>query len=108
MFRVLSKNVKITKVYKTPSDDGINTKVGIYGYLSGTSVKAFTTSRKKCGKTKKYTYNNGTPAPFVALAREYGTAHGESKYPFFKKSFKKSEIEAAMKEVEKKYLPKDE
>lgn len=104
----ISKNVKITKVYKTPSDDGINTKVGIYGYLSGTAGKAFTTTRKKGGKTKKYTYNNGTPAPFVALAREYGTAHGESRYPFFKKSFKKSEIEAAMKEVEKKYLPKDE
>ena len=29
----LEKCLKITKTYKTPSDDGVNTKVGLYGYL---------------------------------------------------------------------------
>ena len=28
----LDKGLKITRVYKTPSDDGINTKVGFWGY----------------------------------------------------------------------------
>ena len=28
----LEKGLKITKSYRTPSDDGINTKVGFYGY----------------------------------------------------------------------------
>ena len=29
----IMKCLKITKVYKTPSDGGINTKVGLYGYI---------------------------------------------------------------------------
>ena len=46
--------LKITKVYKTPSDDGINDKVGFYGYFIN-----------KNGKT--------TPAPLVANVFEYGS-----------------------------------
>ena len=30
--RSLEKGLKITKVYKTPSDDGINVHIGFYGY----------------------------------------------------------------------------
>ncbi len=88
----LKKGLTITKVYRTPSDDGVNCKVGFYGY---------DTSKK----TKQYP--NGVPIPLIALAREYGTSSGESKKPFFRKSFKKAEIEAAMKKVQEKYLPKE-
>lgn len=82
----LEKCLKVTKTYKTPSDDGINTKVGFYGYLDD---------------EKKH------PAPLVANAREHGTSRGEASKPFFKKSFKKSQIEAKMNEVQEKYLPKE-
>ncbi len=81
----LEKCLKITKTYKTPSDDGVNTKVGIYGYLRGDKKK---------------------PAPLIANAREHGTSKGEKRKPFFKKSFVKSEIEQAMNKVQDKYLPK--
>jgi len=84
----------VSKTYKTPSDDGINNKVYIYGYLD---------SEKK------------HPAPLVANAREYGssrTRNGktwvEPKKPFFRKSFKDDEIEKVMQDVEDKYLPKEE
>ena len=75
----------VTKTYRTPSDDSINNKVMIYGYLDN---------------------DKKTPAPLVAMAREYGTSRGEAKKPFFRKSFKKSDIESAMREEESKYLPK--
>lgn len=80
--------LKITKIYKTPSDDGINTKIGIYGYFIN-----------KNGQK--------VPAPLVANAREYGTSRGEIRKPFFRKSFKKAEITQAMLEVQNKYLPKE-
>lgn len=88
----LNKGLTLTRVYRTPSDDGVNCKVGFYGY---------DTSKK----TKKYP--NGVPIPLIALAREYGTSSGESKKPFFRKSFKKTEIEEKMKKVQEKYLPKE-
>lgn len=88
----LSKGLTITKVYRTPSDDGINCKVGFYGY---------DTSKK----TKKYP--EGVPIPLIALAREYGTSSGEKKKPFFRKSFKKADIENAMLKEQEKYLPKE-
>ena len=84
----LEKCLKLTKTYKTPSDDGISTKVGIYGYFKNES-----------GQT--------VPAPLVANAREYGTSRGETRKPFFRKSFKESEITEAMLEVQNKYLPKE-
>ena len=82
--RSLMKGLKITKVYKTPSDDGINVHVGFYGYTE-----------------------DGVPIPLIALAREYGTSKGEEKKPFFRKSFKKKEIEQAMQEVQDKYIKGD-
>ena len=78
-----TKNVKLSRVYKTPSDDGINTKVMITGYF-----------KNKEGKK--------TPAPLVANMFEYGS--GKKKYPkhpFFRKSFKKSQIMKAMEEAQK-------
>ena len=79
-----TKNVKLSRVYKTPSDDGINTKVMITGYF-----------KNKEGKK--------TPAPLVANMFEYGSDKKKyPKHPFFRKSFKKSQIMKAMEEEQRK------
>ena len=80
----LEKGLKITRVYKTPSDDGINVHVGFYGYN-----------------------DEGVPIPLIAQAREYGTSKGEKKKPFFRKSFNKKAIEEAMQKVQDKYIEGD-
>lgn len=78
----LEKGLKITKTYKTKSDDGINTKVGFYGYN-----------------------DEGTPIPLIALAREYGTSRGEKKKPFFRKAFRQeAQISSAMLNAQKRYI----
>ena len=78
----LEKGLKITKSYRTPSDDGINTKVGFYGYDE-----------------------DGIPIPLKALAREYGTSRGEKKKPFFRKAFRQeSAITNAMMKAQEKYI----
>lgn len=82
--RSLEKGLKVTKVYKTPSDDGINVHVGFYGYNE-----------------------DGVPIPLIAMAREYGTSKGEQKRPFFRKSFSKKDIEQAMQKVQDKYIKGD-
>ena len=86
--RSLGKGLKITKVYKTPSDDGINVHVGFYGYTE-----------------------EGVPIPLIAQAREYGTSwdgkEHEAKRPFFRKAFKKKDIEQAMQAVQDKYIKGD-
>lgn len=81
------KCLKISKIYKTKSDDGINTKVAFYDYF-----------KNKRGVTQ--------PAPLIANVFEHGTST-VTKQPFMRKSFKKSEIEAEMKKVQEKYLPKE-
>ena len=88
----LLKGLKITKVYETPSDDGVNVHVGFYGYDSENPTKA---------------YPKGKPIPLIAMAREYGTSSGEKKVPFFRKSFAKKDIEQAMLEVQDKYIKGD-
>lgn len=78
-----SSHVKLSRVYKTPSDDGINTKVMITGYFIN-----------KDGRK--------TPAPLVANMFEYGSSKKKyPKQPFFRKSFKKSQIMKAMEEAQK-------
>ena len=78
-----SSHVKLSKVYKTPSDDGINTKVMITGYFIN-----------KDGRK--------TPAPLVANMFEYGSSKKNyPKQPFFRKSFKRSQIKKAMEEAQK-------
>lgn len=68
----------MTRTYKTPSDDGINTQVGFYGYFTN----------KKGEKV---------PAPLVANVFEYGSSKLPfKKRPFLRKSFKKADIEKAM------------
>lgn len=73
--------LKITETYKTPSDDGINTKVGFYGYFENHK-----------GKT--------VPAPLVANVFEYGSST-VPKQPFLRKSFRKAQIEKAMLKAQK-------
>lgn len=75
--------LKITKIYKTPSDHGINTKVGFYGDFTDIN-------------------GNKKPSYIVANVFEYGKS-GFTKQPFFRKSFKKAQIEKAMLEAQKQY-----
>ena len=80
--------LRITRVYRTPSDDGMNTKVAFYGYFTNEE-----------GET--------VPAPLVCNVMEYGRSKAPvQKHPFMRKSFKKKEIEAAMQKVQDKYIPK--
>ena len=110
--------LRITKVYKTPSDGGINRKIAFYGYKSTKNGKSFKITKQLKGQKNKKKYGvaipyketyeyEGVPVPLIVAAREYGTSSGEKKKPFIRKSFKKSEIEAEMKKVQKKYLPKE-
>ena len=78
------KCLKKTKVYKTPSDGGINTKVGFYGYFINENGER-------------------TPAPLVANLFEYGRSTSKfPKQPFFRRSFRKAQIEKAMLDAQKK------
>ena len=92
----LKKGLKITKVYKTPSDDGINVHIGFYGYNADKKTKA---------------HPKGVPIPLIAMAREYGTSvngkEHEEKKPFLRKSFAKKDIEAAMKAVQDEFIKED-
>lgn len=75
--------IKISRTYNTPSDDGVNTKVLISGYFFN----------KKGYKT---------PAPLVANMFEYGSdTRNFPKQPFFRKSFRKNQIEKAMLKAQK-------
>ncbi len=79
-------NIILTKVYKTPSDDGINCQAMIAGYFIN-----------KEGKE--------TPAPLVANLFEYGRSSAPyPKQPFFRSSFNKGQIESAMLKVQEKYI----
>lgn len=80
--------LKITRVYRTPSDDGVNSKVAFYGRFTN-----------KAGEV--------VPAELVCNVMEYGRSTSPfKKHPFMRKSFRKSEIEAAMQKVQDKYIPK--
>ena len=84
-----SDNIIVSRVYKTPSDDGINCQAMIVGY---------------------FTNRNGEriPAPLVANVFEYGRSNSPfPKQPFFRQSFNKGEIEKAMLRVQEKYIKGD-
>ncbi len=77
-------NLKVTRVYKTPYDDGINCKVMIQGYFINR-------------------YGHKTPAPLVANLFEYGRSNSPyPKQPFMRSSFNKSQIEQAMLKAQEK------
>jgi hypothetical protein len=83
----IMKCLKVTRSYETPSDDGINTKVAFYGYFINEQGRR-------------------VPAPLVCNVFEYGRSDF-NKRPFLRKSFKESEIEKAMLEVQKKYIKEE-
>lgn len=84
----IMKCLKLTRPYKTPSDDGVATKVAFYGYFTNEDGKR-------------------TPAPLVCNLFEYGRGNSTyPRHPFMRRSFVSSEIESAMKKVQDKYLPK--
>lgn len=84
----IMKCLKVTKTYKTPSDDGVNTKIAFYGYFINRNKERI-------------------PAPLVANVTEYGRSNSPyPKKPFLRRSFKKSQIEQAMQAVQDKYIPK--
>ena len=79
-------NIKVTKTYKTPSDDGINCQVMITGYFVNR-------------------YNQVTPAPLVANLFEYGRSGAPyPKKPFFRACFNEKQIETAMLKAQEKYI----
>lgn len=76
----------LTKPYKTPSDDGVNTKVAFYGYFINRNGERI-------------------PAPLVANVTEYGRSTSPyPKKPFLRRSFNKAKIEKAMQAVQDKYI----
>lgn len=82
----LRGNLIKTRTYKTPSDDGINTKVMVSGYFFN-----------KNGKL--------TPAPLVANLFEYGRSNSPyPKRPFLRRSFTAGTIKSAMLAVQKRYI----
>lgn len=85
--------LKLSKQYKTFSDDGINTKVAFYYKEDG-----------------MFTNRNGQKVPIdlVLKITEYGgKTRTYPKRPFLRKSFNRSQIEKAMLRVQEKYLPKE-
>lgn len=84
-----SDNIITSRVYKTPSDDGINCQAMIVGYFTNRN-----------GET--------VPAPLVANVFEYGRSNSPfPKQPFFRQSFNKGEIEKEMLKIQEKYIKGD-
>lgn len=80
----MMNNLVVTKTYTTPTDGGINNKVGFFGYFIG-----------KDKRTKV--------APLIANVFEYGRKSSKfPKHPFMRKSFKRKEIESAMLDAQSK------
>ena len=87
--KVIDSNVKVSKVYKTPTDDGINQQVVISGYFVNR-------------------WKQVTPAPLVANIFEYGRSGAKyPKKPFFRKSFNEQQIENAMLKVQDQYIKEE-
>lgn len=98
---VLKPYGKLTRVYKTPSDGGINTKVVFTGYIPFKGNRQFFNSRG--GNGKMYSNSKGVPVDFIAILFEYGRSTLPfPKKPFLRKSFNRAEIERAMLEAQKK------
>ena len=100
----MSSHVKLSRVYKTPTDGGINTKVYLSGYLpfGNQNRKYFT---RKGGNGQKYSTTKGVPVDFLANIYEYGRKGAPfPKKPFIRPAFlNKKPIENAMKKEEENY-----
>lgn len=97
----LASCVKLSKTYKTPSDDGINTKVYFSGYLPFKGNRTTFSRRGRAGGSV-YTTTKGIPAGFLAQIYEYGRSNRPfPKKPFFRRAFRAGEIERAMLKAQK-------
>lgn len=98
---ILKPYAKLTRTYKTPSDDGINTKVIFSGYLPF-SGKRTDFLRRGRGGGKVYSTSKGVPADFLAIMYEYGRSNAPFlKKPFFRRSFNEAKINKAMLDAQK-------
>lgn len=99
----MTSHVKLTKIYKTPSDDGINTKVYMSGYLPFSTPGRKYFSRRG-GNGTMYSTTKGVPVDFLAKLYEYGrSTRAFPRKPFFRRSFKKGQIEQAMLKAQTEY-----
>lgn len=98
----IASHAKLTRTYKTPSDDGINTKVYFSGYIPFKGRRrAFARRGRKGGRV--YTTTKGIPVDFLAMVYEYGrSGYPFPKKPFFRKAWNKGKIEQAMLEAQKR------
>lgn len=93
--------IKITRTYKTPSDNGINTKAYIHGFLPFEAGRYSFMRRGRAGGDL-YAGTKGIPVAFLAILYEYGRSTAPfPKHPFLRKSFNKGEIEKVMLEKQK-------
>ena len=92
---VLKGHFKVSKIYMTPSDGGINTKVYCSGYIPFADPNRTYFTRR--GNGGVYSTTKGVPAEFLANMYEYGrSTYPFPKHPFFRSAFSKSIIEQAM------------
>ncbi len=98
--------VKISKTYNTPSDDGINTKAYVSGYMPFSNPNRQYFSRGNGGRSgKQYKTTKGVPVDFVAILYEYGRSTAPfPKHPFLRSSFKQKQIEDAMLKRQNKIM----
>ena len=98
---IIRPYAKMTRTYKTPSDDGINTKVIFSGYIPF-SGKRTEFLRRGRGGGKVYSTSKGIPADFLAILYEYGRSNAPfPKRPFFRRSFNEAKINKAMLDAQK-------
>ena len=93
---------RLSRTYKTPSDDGIATQVYYLGYIpfSNPNRKYFT---RKGGGSKVHSTTEGVPVEFLCNLYEYGRSTSPfPKKPWFRKAFRGAEIARVMYEAQKK------
>lgn len=101
---ILKPYVKITRIYRTLSDGGINTKTYFSGYIPFSDPNRTKFLRRGANSQGKvYESTEGVPAEFLANLYEYGRSTAPfPKHPSLRKSFNEEQIRKAMLDVQKK------
>ena len=101
---ILKPYIKITRIYRTLSDGGINTKTYFSGYIPFSNPNRTKFLRRGGNKSGKvYESTEGVPAEFLANLYEYGRSGAPfPKHPSLRKSFNEQQIRKAMLDVQKK------
>ena len=99
----IADKFKLSKVYHTPSDGGINTKIYASGYIPFSETKQpWRKYFSRSAKGTMYTTTLGLPVDFLCKVFEYGRKGAPfPKKPFFRNSFKSMDIETAMYKAQK-------